>query len=59
MFYKIDKFLNLICAEHLVLTFLEFFLSHEPQLPVIHGDPNELPHPKIVNLFFNLNFQKG
>ena len=25
---------------------------------VIHGEPNELPHPNIVNLLFNLAYQK-
>ena len=50
---KIDKFPFCICAQHLVLKFLGFFFNFEEKL-VIQGEPNELPHPNIVNLFFNL-----
>ena len=44
-------------AQHLVLIFFEFFLSFAEKF-VIQGEPNELPHPKIVNLFFNSVHQK-
>ena len=43
-------------AQHLVLIFFGFFFSFA-ELLVIQGEPRELPHPKIVNLFFNLVFQ--
>ena len=50
---KIDKSPFLICAQHLVRIFFDLF-NNFAELLVIQGAPSELPHPSIVNLFFNL-----
>jgi phosphoribosyl 1,2-cyclic phosphodiesterase len=44
-----------IIAEHRVLKFFLFLLSHFPQLPSILGTPREFPEPKIINFVFMLN----
>ena len=41
-----------IIAEHRVLKFFLFLLSHFPQLPSILGTPREFPEPKIINFVF-------
>ena len=45
---KLEPFI--IIAEHLVLIFFIFFLSHLPQKPSTLGVPIELPHPRIISL---------
>ena len=44
-----------IIAEHLLLKFFLFFLSHFPQYPSILGTPKELPPPNIISFVCILN----
>ena len=52
---KIDFDPLKIIAEHRVLKFFLFLLSHFPQLPSILGTPREFPEPKIISFVFMLN----